>query len=87
MPPLTRSRKKGALKGLRDQLDAINKTIDRDRRLIAGGQFIGGLAVAEAIDLKKQDAKLHDVELKMAMERQELMALKGVKSYIDGFVG
>lgn len=76
----------GDLKSLKDKLDAINKAIDRDRRLIAGGFLIAWLAVAGAIDLKKQEDARHDVELKMAMERQELMALNGVKSYIDGFV-
>ena len=78
---------KGDLKGLKDKLDAINKAIDRDRRLIAGGILIGGLAIAGAIDLKKQEDAKHDVELKMARERQELRALKWAESYIDGFVG
>lgn len=77
----------GDLKALQDQLDAINKAIDRDRSLIAGGILICWLAVAGAIDLKKQEDAKHDVELKMAMEKQELMALNATKSHIDGFVG
>ena len=77
----------GDLKALQDQLDAINKAIDRDRRLIAGGILICWLAVAGAIDLKKQEDAKHDVDLKMALGKQELMALNAAKSHIDGFVG
>ena len=58
----------GDLKALQDHLDAINKAIDRDRRLIAGGAWTGWLVVAGVADLKKQEDAKHDVELKMAME-------------------
>ena len=76
----------GDLKALQDQLDAINKAISRDIGLIAGGILNMWLAVAGGIDLKKQEDAKHDVELKMAMERQELMALNAAKSQIDGLV-
>ena len=76
----------GDLKALQDHLDAISKAMDRDRRLIAGGTWTGWVVVAGVADLKKQEDAKHDVELKMAMEWQELMALNGAKSYIGGFV-
>ena len=79
--------KNGHLKALQNHLDAINKAIDRDRRLIAGGTWTGWLVVAGVADLKKREDAKHNVELQMALERQELMALNGAKSYIDGFVG
>lgn len=76
----------GNLKALQDQLDGINRAVDRDRGLIAGGILCFWLAVGGGVDLKKQEDAKHDVELKMAMERQELMALNAAKSHIDGFV-
>lgn len=78
--------KNGDLKALQDHLDAINKVIDRDRRLVAGGVWTGWLVVAGIADLKKQEDAKHNLELEIAMKRQELMALNGAKSYIDGFV-
>ena len=79
--------KNGDLKALQHHLDALNKAIERDRRLIAGGFWTGWIVVPGVADLKNQEDAKRDVELKMAMERQELMALNGAKSYIDGFVG
>lgn len=76
----------GELKALQDQLDTINKAIDRDIGLIAGGILSIWVSVAAGIDLKKQKDAKHNVELKMAMERQELMALNAAKSHIDGLV-
>lgn len=77
----------GDLKALQDQLEGINKAIDRDIGLTAGGVFLVWLAVAGGVDLKKQKDAKHDVELRMAMKRQELRALNAAKSHIDGFVG
>lgn len=74
------------LKALQNQLDGINRAIHRDIGLIAGGILCFWLAVSGGVDLKKQEDAKHDVELKMAMERQELMALNAAKSHIDGFV-
>ena len=76
----------GVLKALQCQLDAINKAINRDIGLIGGGILSIWLAVAGEIDLKKQEDAKHDVELQMAMKRQELMALNTAKSHIDGLV-
>lgn len=76
----------GELEALQDQLDAINKAIDRDIGLIAGGILTIWVSVAAGIDLKKKKDAKHNVELKMAMERQELMALNAAKSHIDGLV-
>ncbi|PFX30264.1 hypothetical protein AWC38_SpisGene4935 [Stylophora pistillata] len=77
----------GDLKALQDQQDGINKAINRDIGLIAGGVFLVWLAVAGEVDLKKQKDAKHNVELRMAMERQELRALNAAKSHIDGYVG
>ena len=77
---------RGERKALQDQMDAINKAIDRDIGLIAGGVLIIWLAVGGGIDLKKQQSAKHDVQLKLAMENQELMALNAAKCQIDGFV-
>ena len=76
----------GDRKALQDQLDAINKAIDRDTALIAGGVIVFWLAVGGGIDLKKQEEAKHDVQLKLAIDNQELMALNAAKCQIDGFV-
>lgn len=76
----------GDLDALQDQLDAIHKAIARDDGLIGGGILFSPLAIAGAIDLHKQENAKHDVELKITMRMQELVALTAVKSHIDGFV-
>lgn len=76
----------GELKALQDHLDAINKTIDRDRGLIAGGILCFWLAIGGGIDLHKQEEAKGDVHKQMAIKNQELIALNASKQHIDGFV-
>ena len=75
------------LKVLQKQLESIDKAIDRDKALIAGGILVIWVAVGGAIDLKKQETARHDATVKIAMKRQELMALNAAKQQINGFVG
>lgn len=75
----------GELKALQDHLDAINKTIDRDRGLIAGGILCFWLAIGGGIDLHKQEEAKGDVHKQMAIKNQELIALNASKQHIDGF--
>lgn len=76
----------GELKAMQDHLDAINKAIDRDIGLIAGGFFCIWLAVGGGIDLHKQEEAKGDVKKEMAIKNQELIALNAAKHHIDGFV-
>ena len=71
---------------IQNALDAIQKAINRDIGLIAGGIFFGWLAVWGGIDLKKQKDRQKTEEAKLASENQELMALNTVKGQINGFV-
>ena len=74
------------LKELQNQLASIDKSIDRDKALIEGGFLLIWVAVGGAIDLKKQEKAKRKTDVKIAVKRQELVALNAVQKQVNGFV-
>ena len=74
------------LKALYSRLNAINKAISKDKKLIAAGAIVIWVAVGAGVDLKHKEDDKNDVERQIAIAKHELATISSVQALYSQFI-
>ena len=74
------------LKSLNSKLDAINKAISKDKKLIAAGALVIWVAVGFGVDLKHKEDDKNDVNKQIAGAMFEIAVISSVQALYSQFI-